>query len=222
MKRALDIAASVIGLLTLAPVMLLAAVLVKLSSPGPVFFCQDRVGRNFRRFGIYKFRTMCQDAPAKGRPITVGCDPRITPVGRVLRMTKIDELPQLFNVLLGQMSLVGPRPEAPCYVDLFREDYAEILRVRPGITDLASLKYRDEAALLGEAADPDRAYVEQILPDKIRLARDYLARRSLAFDLRLIAATVLTLARDTLLGRPTPAGNGEAGRTDYGSRHKAA
>jgi len=190
-KRALDVSVAVAGLMLCAPVMLAAAVLAKLRSPGPVIFRQHRVGRGFRPFWIYKFRTMCQDAPAVGRPITVDGDPRITAVGRWLRKTKVDELPQLFNVLLGQMSLVGPRPEAPRYVELFRRDYEEILRLRPGITDLASIKYRDEAALLAQADDPEREYVERILPDKLRLARQYIRRSSPAFDLWLMAATVL-------------------------------
>jgi len=190
-KRALDVSAALAGLMLCAPVMLAAAVLVKLSSPGPVIFRQQRVGRGFRPFWIYKFRTMHQDAPSRGRPITVDGDPRITAVGRWLRKTKVDELPQLFNVLLGQMCLVGPRPEAPRYVELFRRDYEEILRVRPGITDLASIKYRDEAALLAQADDPEREYVERILPDKLRLARQYIRRSSPAFDLWLMAATVL-------------------------------
>jgi lipopolysaccharide/colanic/teichoic acid biosynthesis glycosyltransferase len=142
MKRTFDIVAAALGVVILSPLLLMAAVLVKLSSPGPVFFQQERIGKGFRPFLIYKFRTMRPDAPATGMLITVGNDPRVTRIGRLLRKTKIDELPQLINVLKGDMSLVGPRPEVPKYVELFRADYDEILRVRPGITDLASLKYR--------------------------------------------------------------------------------
>jgi len=202
MKRIVDVVASAIGLLLLGPVMLLAAVLVKLSSPGPVLFRQQRVGRGLRPFWIYKFRSMVQDAPQRGGPITIGDDRRITPIGRWLRKTKIDELPQLLNVLKGEMSLVGPRPEAPRYVELFRRDYEEILRVRPGITDLASIRYRDEAAILGRSPDPEQEYVGRVLPEKIRLAREYIAGRSLWLDLRLIAATVFRLVGDRLARSP--------------------
>ncbi len=191
-KRALDVAASSVGLLLLSPLLLLAALLVKLTSQGPVFFRQERVGRRFRRFKIYKFRTMVADAPKLGGQITAGdCDPRITKVGRVLRRTKLDELPQLINVLVGDMSLVGPRPEVPRYVEMFHADYEEILSLRPGITDMASVKYRDEAAILGQHADTEGVYVREILPDKIRLAKRYVAQRSLLLDLKLIFMTVL-------------------------------
>src|SRR5690606_14762041 len=196
MKRLLDIAASALGLLVLSPVLLAVAALIKATSRGPVLFLQKRVGRDFQPFHIYKFRTMVADAPARGPSLTEGeSDPRITRVGRVLRKLKLDELPQLVNVLRGEMSLVGPRPEVPKYVELFRGDYADILRIRPGITDLASLKYRDEAALLGQADDPESLYVSEILPDKIALAREYLARSSFWFDLGLIAKTVLRVAQ---------------------------
>jgi lipopolysaccharide/colanic/teichoic acid biosynthesis glycosyltransferase len=131
--------------------------------------------------------------PAPLGQITAGRDPRITRAGTLLRRLKIDELPQLWNVLKGDMSLVGPRPELPCYVDLFRSEYAEVLRVRPGMTDLASLKYRDEATLLGQAADPRDEYIRRILPDKLRLAREYVGRSSVMFDLALIARTVAVL-----------------------------
>jgi lipopolysaccharide/colanic/teichoic acid biosynthesis glycosyltransferase len=190
MKRLFDIAVSLVGLLVLLPVLILVALLIKLDSRGPIFFRQERIGRGFRPFYIYKFRTMAQHAPQLGGPITVGKDPRITRVGRVLRNTKIDELPQLINVLKGEMSLVGPRPEVRKYVEVFRKDYEEILRIRPGITDLASLKYQDEAELLANSADPDQEYISRVLPDKIKLARAYLDRTSFLLDLRLILKTV--------------------------------
>lgn len=191
-KRACDFSAALGGLIVLAPLLGLVAVLVKLSSPGPVFFRQERMGRGMRPFRIYKFRTMVVDAPRLGGQLTQGeHDPRITRVGRWLRRTKLDELPQLINVVLGQMSLVGPRPEVPRYVERFAADFAEVLSIRPGITDLASLKYRDEAALLGQVADTEAAYERYILPDKIRLAKHYAREQSLALDLRLIWATVL-------------------------------
>jgi lipopolysaccharide/colanic/teichoic acid biosynthesis glycosyltransferase len=193
MKRAFDVVLSACGLVALAPVIAVAAVLVKIDSPGPAFFTQERIGRRFRPFVIYKLRTMSADRRA-GRPISVSGDARITRVGRVLRRTKIDELPQLYNVLNGDMSLVGPRPELARYVELFRDDYADILEARPGLTDLASIKYRDEAALLARAPDPEAEYVQRILPDKIRLAREYVRRSSVPFDIELIARTVFHIA----------------------------
>jgi lipopolysaccharide/colanic/teichoic acid biosynthesis glycosyltransferase len=192
-KRAFDILVSVAGLIVLLPLLLLVATAIKLDSSGPVFFRQWRVGRKFRRFGIYKFRTMIDDAFDRGLPITVGRDSRITRVGKILRKTKIDELPQLLNVLKGDMSLVGPRPEVPRYVELFRPDYEHILKVRPGLTDLASLKYSDEASILGQSANPERDYVARLLPDKIRLANEYIQRSSLWFDAKLIVETIIKL-----------------------------
>ena len=192
-KRAFDILVSVAGLIVLLPLLLLVATAIKLDSSGPVFFRQWRVGRRFRRFGIYKFRTMIDDAFERGLPITVGRDSRITRVGKILRKTKIDELPQLLNVLKGDMSLVGPRPEVPRYVELFRPDYEHILKVRPGLTDLASLKYSDEASILGQSANPERDYVARLLPDKIRLAKEYIQRSSLLFDVKLIVETIIKL-----------------------------
>ncbi len=192
-KRAFDILVSLAGLIVLLPLLLLVATAIKLDSSGPVFFRQWRVGRKFRRFGIYKFRTMIDDAFDRGLPITVGRDSRITRVGKILRKTKIDELPQLLNVLKGDMSLVGPRPEVPRYVELFRPDYEHILKVRPGLTDLASLKYSDEASILGQSANPERDYVARLLPDKIRLAKEYIQRSSLLFDVKLIVETIIKL-----------------------------
>ena len=192
-KRAFDILVSVAGLIVLLPLLLVVATAIKLDSSGPVFFRQWRVGRRFRRFGIYKFRTMIDDALDRGLPITVGRDSRITRVGKILRKTKIDELPQLLNVLKGDMSLVGPRPEVPRYVELFRPDYEHILKVRPGLTDLASLKYSDEASILGQSANPERDYVARLLPDKIRLAKEYIQRSSLLFDVKLIVETIIKL-----------------------------
>jgi lipopolysaccharide/colanic/teichoic acid biosynthesis glycosyltransferase len=189
-KRAFDLFAATLGLVILSPVLLAVAFLIKLTSRGPIFFTQVRVGRNFRPFRIYKFRTMVPAAPSLAGALTVGEDSRITWIGRWLRKAKIDELPQLLNILKGDMSLVGPRPEVPRYVEMFRQDYEEILRVRPGLTDVASLKYRDEARILGEAPDPEQSYIHYVLPDKIRLAKEYLGRASFFSDLGLILATV--------------------------------
>lgn len=192
-KRAFDIVASALGLVLLSPLLIVVAILIKLNSAGSPFFMQERIGRGFRPFFVCKFRTMVQDAPKLGGPITFGNDGRITWLGRILRKTKIDELPQLINVLKGEMSLVGPRPEVREYVELFREDYADILQVRPGITDLASIKYSDEAAILGRAENPKQRYVECLLPDKITLAKEYVGRSSLLFDVTVITATLLKL-----------------------------
>ena len=193
MKRPFDIVAATAALFILSPLLGLAALLIKLDSPGPVFFKQERIGRSFRPFWIYKFRTMVRDASTRGGLITVGEDRRITRVGRILRKTKVDEIPQLINILKGEMAIVGPRPEIRHYVELFRRDYEEILKVRPGLTDLASLKYRDEAALLRKAANPEDEYRTRVLPDKIRLAKDYLRRSSFLFDLGLILKTLFKL-----------------------------
>ena len=192
-KRSFDIAVSAIGLALCSPLFLVVAALIKWDSKGSVFFRQERIGKNFRPFWIYKFRSMVQDAPEKGALISVANDSRITRVGNVLRKTKIDELPQLINVLKGEMSLVGPRPEVPKYVQLFRIDYEEILRVPPGLTDLASLKYRDEAAILAQSENPEEAYLKRVLPDKIKLAKEYIRRSSFLFDLSLILRTPLRL-----------------------------
>ena len=192
-KRLFDITASALGLALCSPLFLLVAALIKLDSKGSVFFKQERMGKNFRPFYIYKFRSMVQEAPEKGALISVANDSRITRVGNVLRKAKIDELPQLINVLIGEMSLVGPRPEVPKYVQLFRKDYEEILRVHPGITDLASLKYRDEAAILAQSENPEEAYLKRVLPDKIKLAKEYIRRSSFLFDLSLILRTPLRL-----------------------------
>src|SRR3989304_5972946 len=186
MKRAFDIILALAGLVILSPVLAVVALFIKCDSEGPVFFKEERGGRKFRPFLIYKSRTMSPPSAGGGFPLTVGRDPRSTRVGWTLRKIKLDEIPQLINVLKGDMSFVGPRPEVPQFVELFRQEYTEILAVRPGITDLASLKYRDEAALLGKAEDPEREYLSHVLPDKIRLAKDYLRHSSFVFDLRLI------------------------------------
>jgi lipopolysaccharide/colanic/teichoic acid biosynthesis glycosyltransferase len=192
-KRTFDLVVALLGLVLLSPVLLLVTLLIKLDSPGPALFRQERIGKGFRPFRIYKFRTMVHDAPRRGGPITFGTDQRITRLGRVLRKTKIDELPQLVNVLRGEMSFVGPRPEVRPYVELFRADYEEILQVVPGITDLASVQYRHEAEVLGRFDDPEAVYVSHVLPEKIKLAKEYVRRSSLLFDITLILKTLLKL-----------------------------
>lgn len=193
MKRTFDLLAAILGLLVSWPFWVAAGVLIKLDSPGPILFRQTRIGRGLRPFSIYKFRTMVEDAPSKGGPITVGEDARVTRVGRILRRTKLDELPQLLNILLGDMSVVGPRPEVPHYVELFRADFSEILTIRPGLTDLASLRYIDEANILEQAEHPEIEYRRTILPGKIRLAKLYVRHASLLLDLAIIVQTCLCL-----------------------------
>ncbi len=192
-KRIFDIFFSLIGLLTLIPLFVLVSILIKIESKGTVLFTQIRIGKNFKPFNLYKFRSMVTDAAKMGPPITTGNDTRITKTGRFLRKTKIDELPQLFNVLKGDMSFVGPRPELLQYVEKFQKEYEEILVVKPGITDLASLKYRDETSILGETKEPEKEYVCRILPEKIRLAKEYLKRSSLILDLSIIFKTLIKL-----------------------------
>jgi lipopolysaccharide/colanic/teichoic acid biosynthesis glycosyltransferase len=194
-KRVFDFTLSGLALFFAGPVLGLVAILIKLDSAGPVFFKQERMGQGFRPFFIYKLRTMIHQADTQGPFITAGKDSRVTRVGAFLRRTKIDELPQLINVLKGEMSLVGPRPEVPKYTEMFRQDYEEILCIRPGITDLASLKYRHEAELLGQSANPEEQYLTQILPDKIRLAKEYLRTSSFSVDMRVITKTILKMVQ---------------------------
>ena len=192
MRRLLDAVAAAAGLLLLSPLFALLALAVKLSSPGPVFHRGERVGLGGRRFRLYKFRSMRADEA--GPAITRAGDPRITAVGRILRKTKLDELPQLINVLTGDMSLVGPRPEAPQYVELYDAEQQRILSARPGITSPASLLYRsEEEHLAGD--DWERAYTERIMPEKLRIDLDYLGRRTLRSDLAVIARTLAAVFR---------------------------
>ena len=194
-KRSLDVALSAAGLLLLSPVLVAIAVWVRLDSPGPALYRQERVGRGGEIFRIHKFRTMrVVSGAGAGRSITVGADPRITRAGAFLRRTKLDELPQLIDVLFGDMSLVGPRPELPVYVAGYpAEVRAKVLSVRPGITDLASLQFRNESELLAKAVDPEREYREVVLPAKLRLAMHYVDHATLAEDLRLLGRTLRIL-----------------------------
>ncbi|RJO65826.1 MAG: sugar transferase [Myxococcales bacterium] len=192
-KRVLDVGVSVSALAALSPLLAAAGLAVKLYDGGPALFKQRRIGKDFEPFEVWKFRTMTPDAEAKGAAITKAGDSRITPLGRFLRRTKLDELPQLVNVLTGEMSLVGPRPEVERYVRRFEDDYRRILSVRPGLTDYAALDFIDEERLLAETTDVDKVYVENILPRKIELYYRYLDERSLATDLRLIARTLARL-----------------------------
>lgn len=194
LKRLIDLLAAAAGLLLLLLPGLLLALAIRLDSPGPVFFRQQRVGRHGRLFGIHKFRTMRVDAERMGLPITVGHDPRVTRLGHWLRRHKLDELPQLIDVLLGDMSLVGPRPEVPRYVALYPPALRErVLSVRPGITDPVSLAHLDEAARLAAAADPEREYIEVILPAKLAAAAAYADNANWRTDLAVIWRTLRVL-----------------------------
>jgi lipopolysaccharide/colanic/teichoic acid biosynthesis glycosyltransferase len=195
-KRLFDLLASGLGLLVLSPVLLALALWIKLDSPGPVFFRQERVGQFGRLFRIHKFRTMVTDAELLGLQITVGTDARVTRMGQLLRKYKLDELPQLLDVWLGYMSLVGPRPEVPSYVACYPSDVRDVvLSVRPGITDRASIEFKDENEILGKAVDPQYAYINSVLPIKLRYYVDYVNSQSLSGDIRIIFETFRALIR---------------------------
>jgi lipopolysaccharide/colanic/teichoic acid biosynthesis glycosyltransferase len=193
LRRGVDAAVAATLLVLLAPVLALVALAVRLTSRGPILFVQERVGRDGVPFRLLKFRTMVAGAPARGPAVTATGDARITPLGRLLRRSKADELPQLVNVLRGDMSLVGPRPEVPCYVAGYTETQRQLLGVRPGITDPASLAFVDESGLLATFPDPERAYVETVLPRKLELSLAYLRRRSLRSDLGILVRTAARL-----------------------------
>ncbi|WP_037353059.1 sugar transferase [Selenomonas sp. FC4001] len=189
-KRLFDLLFTIPGVIILSPMLIVLALWVHFDSDGPVFFRQERVGRNGINFRIFKFRTMVFDAESRGTQITVGADKRVTRCGEVLRKYKLDELPQLFNVILGDMSLVGPRPEVPCYIAKYTvEEREEVLSVRPGITDNASIVFRSENEILGRAQDPEWAYINEVLPIKIKYYREYVQNRSLVGDFMIILKT---------------------------------
>ena len=195
LKRLMDIVISGSALLVIWPVLLIVAIAIKVDDPGPVFYRQVRVGRGGKTFRIFKFRTMVVDADKKGLAITVGRDNRITRVGALLRKTKLDELAQLINVFTGEMSFVGPRPEVQKYVDMYTPYQRQVLLVRPGITDYASIAYRNENDMLAGAEDPERMYIDVIMPDKIELNMKYLREISPLADIRLIFGTIAAVAK---------------------------
>lgn len=210
LRRLLDVTIAGALLVVLAPILGLLAVLVRATSPGPALFRQVRVGRDGRPFELVKLRTMRVDAPETGPEITAGADPRITPLGARLRRTKLDELPQLWNVVRGDMSLVGPRPEVPRYVARYGPAQRAALRARPGLTDPASLEWADEAGMLAHFDDPERAYAEIVLPGKLAVSLAYLQRRTVWSDLAIVARTAVHVgsaavrgARPARLGRHT-------------------
>lgn len=195
MKRIFDIVASGIGLILLSPLFVILAIWIKCDSIGPVFYKQVRVGRNNRDFQLYKFRSMHVGSDKKGLITVGGRDPRVTRSGYYIRKYKLDEFPQLINVLKGDMSLVGPRPEVRKYVSLYTPEQMRVLDVRPGITDLASILYRNENELLEKAEDPEIYYREVIMPDKLRINQEYISKASLGFDIKLIVNTFVAIIK---------------------------
>ncbi len=211
-KRTFDLVGAGLGLVLLAPLLALLGLLVKAEDGGPVLFKQERVGYRGRRFRIWKFRTMVPDAESRGLPLTVGRDPRVTRMGAWMRRLKLDELPQLFNVLVGDMSLVGPRPDVPRYVALYRAPERRVLELVPGMTDEGSIRYLGESTLLADSPDPEPHYLEVIAPEKIRLSLAYAARATVWSDLGVILKTLRHLywsaaktGRTAALGRGEPA-----------------
>lgn len=192
-KRIFDIIMSLIGLTILGIPLIIIAIIIKITSKGPIFYRQVRVGKNNKDFRIFKFRTMIVDADKKGMLITVGEDKRVTGIGKFLRKTKIDELPQLINVLIGEMSFVGPRPEVRKYVDLYNEFQENVLKLKPGITDLASIEYRDESTLLGQSENPEKTYIEEIMPKKLKINLEYIEKISVFYDIKLIFLTLFRI-----------------------------
>jgi len=189
-KRVFDISATLLGGILLLPLLLLIAIWIKINSKGPLLYVQKRVGKDFEEFKIYKFRSMIVDADKVGPSVTSGDDTRITKVGKILRRTKIDELPQLFNVLKGDMSLVGPRPEVMKFVVLKKDEYRKVLSVKPGITDNAAIVYRDEEMLMEEYEEKEKAYIDIVLPKKIELYNEYIDNISFISDVKLILRTL--------------------------------
>ncbi|KZE82825.1 glycosyl transferase [Myroides marinus] len=189
MKRLFDIISSGIGLIFLSPIFLFLAIWIKIDSQGPIFYKQVRVGKDGKDFKIFKFRSMRQGSDKQGLITVGGRDPRVTKSGYYIRKYKLDEFPQLINVFVGDMSVVGPRPEVRKYVDLYNKEQLRVLSVRPGITDIASIKYRNENELLEKAEDPDKTYIEVIMPDKLNYNLEYIDKASFVYDIKLIFMT---------------------------------
>lgn len=205
LKRGFDVGAALVGLVVGTPVLVATAVLVKLSSPGPILFIQQRVGRNGRNFGLLKFRSM--RVGQSGPLVTASSDSRVTKVGKVLRRTKLDELPQLLNVLAGDLSLVGPRPEVARYVALYSaSDRVFLQRFRPGITDPATIRFRNEEQILAASPEPERKYTEEVLPAKVRMYRQYLERASFLSDIHVLSETLKVVAFPAWAGGPEAVG----------------
>jgi lipopolysaccharide/colanic/teichoic acid biosynthesis glycosyltransferase len=197
LKRLFDLVCAGVGLVVLWPFLVVIGILIKLDDGGPAFFRQERIGHQGRPFLMWKFRTMKVNADKVGGPLTVGADPRVTRIGQWLRKLKLDELPQLLNVVAGDMSLVGPRPEVARYVDLYTVEQRKVLELLPGITDPASVKYRNESELLGQSDAPEHLYVQEIMPEKIRINLEYARRATLLSDIMVILSTFVKVAAPT-------------------------
>ncbi|MDU5238371.1 MAG: sugar transferase [Haemophilus parainfluenzae] len=195
MIRFFDFILSLVGLVVLAPIFIVLAIWIKIDSKGPVFYKQVRVGQNGIDFGLFKFRSMVVDADKKGLITVGGRDPRITRSGYFIRKYKLDELPQLINVLLGDMSLVGPRPEVRKYVELYTDEQQKVLSVKPGITDYASIEYMDENEILGKSNDPEKTYIEEIMPEKIKYNMKYIQNKNVSEYFKIIFLTLLKIVR---------------------------
>ena len=195
MIRFFDFILSLVGLVVLAPIFIVLAIWIKMDSQGPVFYKQVRVGQNGIDFGLFKFRSMVVDADKKGLITVGGRDPRITRSGYFIRKYKLDELPQLINVLLGDMSLVGPRPEVRKYVELYTDEQQKVLSVKPGITDYASIEYMDENEILGKSNDPEKTYIEEIMPEKIKYNMKYIQNKNVSEYFKIIFLTLLKIVR---------------------------
>lgn len=195
MIRFFDFILSLVGLVVLAPIFIVLAIWIKIDSKGPVFYKQVRVGQNGIDFGLFKFRSMVVDADKKGLITVGGRDPRITRSGYFIRKYKLDELPQLINVLLGDMSLVGPRPEVRKYVELYTDEQQKVLSVKPGVTDYASIEYMDENEILGKSNDPEKTYIEEIMPEKIKYNMKYIQNKNVSEYFKVIFLTLLKIVR---------------------------
>ena len=195
MIRFFDFILSLVGLVVLASILIVLAIWIKIDSKGPVFYKQVRVGQNGIDFGLFKFRSMVVDADKKGLITVGGRDPRITRSGYFIRKYKLDELPQLINVLVGDMSLVGPRPEVRKYVDLYTDEQQKVLSVKPGITDYASIEYMDENEILGKSSDPEKTYIEEIMPEKIKYNMKYIQNKNVSEYFKIIFLTLLKIVR---------------------------
>ena len=194
-KRILDILITVIGTILFFPLIIVISAVILITSGYPIFFLQERVGKNWKMFKIIKFRTMLKNADKMGMNISTFNDSRITSVGKILRKFKLDEIPQIFNVLIGNMSLVGPRPELLKYAEYYADDYSEILKIKPGITDYASIEFKDESELLSHSTDNEKIYLTKILPEKISLYKKYLKEANLKTDLKIIFTTFKVIFR---------------------------
>ncbi|HZW40009.1 MAG TPA: sugar transferase [Ignavibacteriaceae bacterium] len=192
-KRLIDFILSLLAIIVLIPIFFLISLFITLDDGFPVFYAQERMGRNWKRFKIFKFRTMVKDADKKGLGITSEDDSRILKSGKVLRKFKLDELPQLFNVLIGNMSLVGPRPELDYYVNMFKKEYDIILTIKPGLTDYASIEYRDESVILDNSSNKEKTYVEKILPEKLALNKKYIEDYNFFTDIKILIYTIIAI-----------------------------